>query len=245
MSSTKKLSNITAKQISTKGVQALSDRPNVSSRYGEGGLSPAQLKLWFDSLATFLAGKINEIQDVIAGDDAASYIRLSLDEYGIENLNDLTAAFTNGVFSSRVLRVYPSVASSATITLQALVNDIAQSIANLKLADQTSAAAFEEGTAAEQLKVHFGEGLTSLTAALYQLRTKAETHDTQNETLSKKAIINIGIEYNYLANRLTIYGINSAGEVVSISRIDLEFDFSDVGLNVVDGALCVTYQEET
>ena len=50
----KKLGNITNEQIKEKGVQALDDRPNAASQYGQSGLTAAQLKLWFDKLATFL-----------------------------------------------------------------------------------------------------------------------------------------------------------------------------------------------
>ena len=83
MSTTKKLSNITTKQITDKGVQALANRPNASAQYGVSGLSPTQLKLWFDRLATFLAEKINEIHDAISSNDAAAYIRLNLDDFDI------------------------------------------------------------------------------------------------------------------------------------------------------------------
>ena len=78
MSTTKKLSNITTKQITDKGVQALANRPNASAQYGVSGLSPTQLKLWFDKLATFLADKVNELQNTISADDAAAYFRIFL-----------------------------------------------------------------------------------------------------------------------------------------------------------------------
>ena len=59
MSETKTLQKITSTQITKNGVQALATRPNNSAQYGQGGLSSLELKLWFDKLATFLAGKIN------------------------------------------------------------------------------------------------------------------------------------------------------------------------------------------
>ena len=124
MSTTKKLSNITPAQIASKGVQALSNRPNSSSRYSEAGLSATQLKLWFDNLATFLAEKINEVQNVIAGEDAAKYIRLALDEYGLENLNDLVSAFKNSTFAEQMLMVYDSPSLEKTVPLQTKLNNI-------------------------------------------------------------------------------------------------------------------------
>lgn len=130
MSTTKKLTNITPKQIQTQGVQALADRPNVSAQYGMGGLSPQQLKLWFDKLPAFLAGKFNEIHDVLSSEDAGSYIRLALDAAGVENLEDLCASFINGAFTSRVLQVYPSAGSAFLMPLQQALNDIAMALSD-------------------------------------------------------------------------------------------------------------------
>lgn len=124
----KKLGNITNEQIKEKGVQALADRPNAASQYGQGGLTAAQLKLWFDKLATFLAGKINEIQNVISGDEAGEYIRLKLDAYGVDNLDALVAAFLSGDFAKDILKVYPSISATQSVALQTLLNNTALTI---------------------------------------------------------------------------------------------------------------------
>lgn len=124
----KKLGNITNEQIKEKGVQALADRPNAASQYGQSGLTAAQLKLWFDKLATFLAGKINEIQNVISGDEAGEYIRLKLDAYGVDNLDALVAAFLSGDFAKDILKVYPSISATQSVALQTLLNNTALTI---------------------------------------------------------------------------------------------------------------------
>ncbi|MCM1218225.1 MAG: hypothetical protein NC548_27380 [Lachnospiraceae bacterium] len=124
----KKLTNISNEQIKEKGVQALADRPNASNQYGQSGLTAAQLKLWFDKLATFLAGKINEIQDVISGNEAGEYIRLKLDDYGVDNLDALVAAFLSGDFARDILKVYPSVSATQAVALQTLLNNTALTI---------------------------------------------------------------------------------------------------------------------
>ena len=116
MSETKTLQKITSTQITKNGVQALATRPNNSAQYGQGGLSPLELKLWFDKLATFLAGKINEIQDAICGEEAESYIRVVLDDYGVKTLKDLTEAFTSGDFANKILKVYGDEYSSSKLT---------------------------------------------------------------------------------------------------------------------------------
>lgn len=124
----KKLSNITKEQIKEKGVQALADRPNASSQYGQSGLTAAQLKLWFDKLATFLADKINDIQNAISGDEAGEYIKLKLDAYGVDSLDALVAAFLNGDFAKDILKVFPSISAAQSVTLQTLLNNTALTI---------------------------------------------------------------------------------------------------------------------
>ncbi|MBQ8372044.1 MAG: hypothetical protein IJX38_03800 [Clostridia bacterium] len=124
-----KLVNISKNQISSKGVQSLADRPNANAQYGVGGLSSTQLKLWFDKLASFLAEKINELQTTLASDTAADYIRIPLDAFGVGSLKDLVDSFSSGDFANKILRLNPSAAISTTQTLQAIINDIAQAIA--------------------------------------------------------------------------------------------------------------------
>ncbi len=124
----KKLTNITKNQISQKGVQALSDRPNSSRKYGEGGLSAAQLKAWFDKLSAFLAEKINEIQDVMAADDGAEYIRVVLDEVGVTDLNEFIQAFVSAKAASDFFKVYPNIAAEKPELLQNVINDLEKKI---------------------------------------------------------------------------------------------------------------------
>ena len=148
MSETKKLVNITQKQISSKGVQGLANRPNKPSTYGMGGLSAEALKLWFDQLSTFLAGKINDIQDAISGNDAAAYIRVALDESGISNLDDLIDSMQNGTFAAEILRVLPSAAAAETELLQTVINDLARRLAEAEEATDDSSDRLERLEAA-------------------------------------------------------------------------------------------------
>ncbi len=124
MSETKKIPEITQKQISDRGVQALADRPNAQARYGVGGLSAPQLKLWFDKLAEYLAKKINEITTAISSEDAAYYIRLALDEANISNLGDLINAFGNGTFAKLVVKVYPQKESDTGYSLTEILDKV-------------------------------------------------------------------------------------------------------------------------
>ena len=132
MSEMKKLNSVTEKQIKAYGVQALADRPNVSSQYGVSGMSPAQLKLWFDKLATFLAGKINEIGEVLSSDEAPQYIRIPMDEYGVENLSGLVNSILDGNFAAEILKVHPNLGNFDLHPLQEVINDFAISISHLK-----------------------------------------------------------------------------------------------------------------
>lgn len=131
MSETKRITKITEKQIKDRGVQALADRPNAQARYGVGGLSAPQLKLWFDKLATFLAGKINEITDVISGEDAAYYIRLALEKYGIDNLGDLITSFEDGTFAKNVVKVFPTEMTDKSYSLSEMLTNVLKSLVNI------------------------------------------------------------------------------------------------------------------
>lgn len=162
MSTTKKLSNITQAQISGKGVQALADRPNTSQQYGASGLSPAQLKLWFDKLATFLAGKINELQNALSGDYAAAYIRLLLDDKGIENLDDLIKSFSSGEFAEKVIQVYPSASNPNAVPIQTVINSIAQSLSE----DANDIEKLQKGSVAS-MKVELDTSTYTLTIRLF------------------------------------------------------------------------------
>lgn len=127
----KTIPKITNKQISEKGVQALADRPNLSAQYGASGLSAAQLKLWFDQFATFLAQKINEISDAMSGGNAAEYIRIQLDSYGIDNLGALVESFNNGSFADSLLKLYKNAGEGDKSTLQEIINEQAQNLSTL------------------------------------------------------------------------------------------------------------------
>lgn len=121
----KKFQNITKKQIEHYGVQALSDRPNSAGAYGGGGLSPLELKLWFDQLATFEANKINEIHNILASDEAAEYIAVTLHDNGIHDLSQLVAAIKSGALSN-ILELYPTFGSDKRVNLQNAIYDIAK-----------------------------------------------------------------------------------------------------------------------
>lgn len=134
-----KFVNITTAEIKNKGVVSLANNPNKTSAYGRGGLTPTELKLWFDQLGTFLAGKINAIQNALGGTDAASYIKLILTGLDIEaeqqagfeySIQDLCDSFLDGNFADYV-KVYESASASELATLQSVLNKIAQRLSNI------------------------------------------------------------------------------------------------------------------
>lgn len=127
----KKLPIITKNQIAEKGVSALSDRPNASAQYGVGGLSPQQLKLWFDKLSTYLAEKINAVSDALSNNDAAEYIRIALDDLGVETLDDLVSAMTDGSFAENVLKLFPAANSETAVTLREFAVSVSSKISEM------------------------------------------------------------------------------------------------------------------
>ncbi len=127
-----KFAPITPQQIRAMGVSALADRPNAVGQYGQSGLSPAQLKTWFDKLVTLAAEKINELQAAVNGEEAARYIGLALENY--KTLDELIAAMQDGRFAGEILSVFPSAGERGEehlTALQAVIDDFAKDISEL------------------------------------------------------------------------------------------------------------------
>ncbi|MBQ0010682.1 MAG: hypothetical protein KBS76_06255, partial [Ruminococcus sp.] len=146
MSELKKLSNITQKQVREKGVQSLSDTPNTPSRYGISGLSAEELKRHFDGLGSFLAEKVNELQNTLSSADATQYIAMPAGE--MTNLLDFLDAFGTGSLADTVLKLYEG---GEKKTLQAVVNGLASALAEAE--DAASAAGERADRAADQATV--------------------------------------------------------------------------------------------
>lgn len=111
-----KFAEISENEIKSKGVQALADRPNKVSQYGQSGLSAADLKKWFDNLADLLRKKINEDHAIFALEDATKFIAylksIKYEDFhsiksaeDIESLADLIISMRNGIFADKVLEV--------------------------------------------------------------------------------------------------------------------------------------------
>lgn len=147
MSEIKKLRPITAAELSVKGVVALADRPNARGGYGQGGLSAADLKKWFDKLSGFLATKINDLQNVLASPEAADYIALEKAYDEVRTLGDLIRSLESGIFASTILHAQlPGFIDSNTV-LQNVLNRIAAEIGE----NNTDIAALQKPVTSERI----------------------------------------------------------------------------------------------
>lgn len=63
------LNKITADEILENSVGSLNNRPNNLQRYGAGGMTPQQLKEWYDKLPVLAIEKINKILDSLGTTD--------------------------------------------------------------------------------------------------------------------------------------------------------------------------------
>ena len=180
----KQFNKITTKQLVEKGVQALADRPNSSGQFGVSGMSPQQLKIWFDKLATFLAEKINELYGAISGEDAADYIRLTLDDYDVNSLNDLIESMISGDFAGKLLRVFPAANSFESVTLQKYINDVAQTLSILSEVCEELAKGEEQRKAEENIRMTNERNRIS---AESKRKTNEESRtDNENERISEE-----------------------------------------------------------
>jgi hypothetical protein len=147
MSEIKKLRPITAGELAAKGVVALADRPNARGGYGQGGLSAADLKKWFDKLSGFLATKINDLQNVLASPEAADYIALEKAYDEVRTLGDLIRSLESGIFASTILHAQlPGFIDSNTV-LQNVLNRIATEIGE----NNTDIAALQKPVTSERI----------------------------------------------------------------------------------------------
>ena len=156
----KKFANITPAELKSKGVVSLADKPNASASYGVGGLSPTQLKLWFDQLSKLLADKINAIQNVLSGENAAEYVRIVLTELeGEYSLQDLCNMFGNGNFAE-YLQAYGSAKSTSLQSLQSIINAFDQAISVMKedLSDSSDKAETAYKKSIKSINVTYQEG---------------------------------------------------------------------------------------
>lgn len=257
----KQLAKITKSQITEKGVQSLADRPNASAQYGVGGLSPQQLKLWFDKLAAFLAEKINEVYDTISATDAADYIRIALDDYDVESLGDLVEAMLSGDFANKILQVFPSANSFATVPLQKYINEAAQAISENaeaiedlksdKLDKVTSAANYRRAyiidTDGTQKVIYISDAPLSGAIPVFvgdgQINVAiptADTHATSKGYVDQRdrflgSTVEISIDKSSYI--LTIRLKNTAGSILSTAQVDLPLESVIVGGEYADGTL--------
>jgi hypothetical protein len=72
------------------------------------------------------------ITGALASDEAADYIRLCLDEYGVATLSDFVEAIENGDFAEKILKIYPSASSEEKQTLHAVISNIAKNISDIR-----------------------------------------------------------------------------------------------------------------
>lgn len=243
MSVTKKIEEITPKQISDRGVQALADRPNAQARYGVGGLSAPQLKLWFDKLATFLAGKINEITKAISGEEAAFYVKLALEEANISNLGDLIEAFKNGAFASKVVKIFPTARSDTGYSLTKILDMVLLNEANgLKsvIYDSTNSSIVIERNGGGQISVSLKLIIDAITACETGIdniisgtqevgkATQAEK-DGDGRVISKSYVLMA--DFNDIVNGETSVGhAKRASSDASGNNIELTYA-TNIGLN--------------
>ena len=85
---------MTESEATRAGVSSLANRPNDASRYGDGGLTPEQLKAKFDNLPRLVKDRFNEVAAMLASVDAPKYITIGKEDNAIgECLYDFLLLF--------------------------------------------------------------------------------------------------------------------------------------------------------
>lgn len=213
----KKFQSITEKQLSQKGVQALADRPSMSAQYGVGGLSADQLKRWFDKLARLIADQLNLVTETMASDEGSSYIRIAMDEFGIDSLQALVDSIRNGTLSKQISVTY-GIDESESIGLQAALDRILRRISECE------------------------SGITDLsndtTGAVARLEAAIRKAQTEMETIKKEAVDRNQANDNAIAEAIEKTETAVEEMNLAVERLDYPIVTSaDNGkfLRVVDG----------
>lgn len=251
---------ITDKQLKALGIQALGNRPNASGPYGQGGMSPEELKAWFDQVPALLAKKINELQDAISGEYACKYIGIALEGY--DSLENLVTAMTNGDFASKIMRAYPSADATTLDYIQNIIYGFAQELAEKgekltslgKNVDKLDEKITEFGEKIEngdfdgvspvitvteivggyKLKIVDAEG-----EKVFTLLNGTNGEDGENGSVAEYTIDSQLDTTNY---KLTISLRDGAGSLVSQSEVDFPLESVVVSGDEQDGIVTLTLQ---
>lgn len=138
MSSKLTIEKNTEAQVNAVNIKTLSDRPNVVSRYGDGGLSATQLKERFDGFPALNREKINQIIDALTGAESTKYLGIgteALSEFGVDNLYDLLVKMTTAEISNvlKALHATEKDAESKAYTLNEIFSDVGSRLSELKV----------------------------------------------------------------------------------------------------------------
>jgi hypothetical protein len=114
-----------------KGVGALADRPNLASTYGKGGLTAAELKKWFDGLASLIIEKYNLLGEDMKSGAVAEYIGVPEDAAfpsgsNITKLKDVLKGIVSGALAQYLVAYVKEGADGGAgtkVSLQAFVLD--------------------------------------------------------------------------------------------------------------------------
>ena len=139
MSQTKKIDLLADDLARRVGVQRLANRPNASgaNQYGEAGLSASDLKKRFDEFPERLRIKINEIINMLGGDEATRYIAINYNGIPVkegamlpDNLYDLLMLIANGDFANNFIRINQT-GTADSWWLEDIINELHKNVADL------------------------------------------------------------------------------------------------------------------
>lgn len=137
MSELKKIPIITEANMRGKTIGELSDRPNQTSRFGQ-GLTAQELKERFDAFPALIKDKINDIIKMISSNDATKYIRLPSGEesslYDFLNLFGVKQSEEDQSIADFIYAMYAlkNETEEQSHSISEILDQIAKDIASLK-----------------------------------------------------------------------------------------------------------------
>lgn len=221
---------ITKQEIAANGIQALANRPNKVSQYGQSGLSATELKKWFDKLTSLIADKVNSIASALESKNAPKYIAMPEDWQGYESLGVVLSAMLNGTLVKDKLKInisealaHNGLSLNATVTLQYCLEKLFSEVFN-KFDDLEDD--IQDGSLAQRLTLphEYGEDEFSTLSKLVQSFRSGSFASKILKVIYKDKPKTVEEHISDIYNEFSLYPTTSAANSRYANKLEVSYD---------------------
>jgi prefoldin subunit 5 len=220
-----KIEQIPESFVKMYGVQTLPDRPNSLGLYGEGGLSPKELKLAFDRLATEIINQVNGIisnlqsaggaENIGVEYDAISHVIITLDAF-LKMLNNKNPPGVGNIqkYKNGGDLVTVSYIAEGSVFYQTLNSALSNIFGRIKTAET-----FDESQG------ELNESQKELNESQKELNESQKELNESQKALNKELVSKISIDFDESTYKIKFVWKNADGETLGDEEIDLPIEF--------------------